>query len=116
MGGYAGRAELRQFRTADKTSADRQIRGGLIMATKKVYDACCRKLQSMSLSCINSRGESKLLLKPDMYKLFGEKLIVDESKLLRCGEVEKRRHLYEDKVLRLLYLENQSYVGFGVEK
>jgi hypothetical protein len=51
-----------------------------------------------------------------MYKLFGEKLIVDESKLLRCGEVEKRRHLYEDKVLRLLYLENQSYVGFGVEK
>lgn len=86
------------------------------MATKKVYDACCRKLQSRSLSCINSRGGSKRLLKPDMHKLFGEKLIVDESELLRCGEVEKRRHLYEDKVLRLLYLENQSYMGFGVEK
>lgn len=86
------------------------------MATKKVYDACCRKLQSMSLSCINSRGGSKRLLKPDMHKLFGEKLIVDESELLRSGEVEKRRHLYEDKVLRFIYLENQSYVGFGVEK
>ena len=86
------------------------------MATKKVYDACCRKLQSMSLSCINSRGESKRLLKPDMQNLFGEKLIIDEFEMLRCDEAEKRRHLYEDKVLRLLYLENQSYMGFGIVK
>lgn len=35
MGGYAGRAELRQFRTADKTSADRQIGGGLNYAGAK---------------------------------------------------------------------------------
>ena len=35
MSGYAGRAELRQFRTANKTSADRQIGGGLNYAGAK---------------------------------------------------------------------------------
>lgn len=51
-----------------------------------------------------------------MQNLFGEKLIIDEFEMLRCGEAEKRRHLYEDKVLRFLYLENQSYMGFGIVK
>lgn len=86
------------------------------MATKKVYDACCRKLQSTPLYSLNSKGNSMRLLKPDMQNLFGEKLIIDEFEMLRCGEAEKRRHLYEDKVLRFLYLENQSYMDFGIVK
>ena len=86
------------------------------MATKKVYDACCKQLQSMTFCSLSNKGGSKRLLKPNLHKLFGKKAIVNDRQMLGCSKAEKRRHLYEDKVLRLLYLENQSYVGFGVVK
>lgn len=86
------------------------------MATKKVYDACCRKLRLINLYSLNQHGQSKRYLKPDLKKLFGEKLIIDDRQMQGCGKAEKRRHLYEDRILRFLYLENQSYNGFPVEK
>lgn len=86
------------------------------MATKKVYDACCRKLRSMTLYALNKHGESNRCLKPNMKKLFGEKLIIDDRQMQGCSEAEKRRHLYEDRILRFLYLEDQSYNGFPIVK
>lgn len=81
------------------------------MATKKIYDACCRRLRSILVNGIDGRR----LLRPEMRKLFGKKLIIDECEMERCSESEQRRHLDEDRVLRLLYLEDQSYAGFIVE-
>lgn len=86
------------------------------MATQKVYDACCRKIQMYGLHSLNSKGTSFRMSKPDMKKLFGEKLIVNDSQMACCSEAEKSRHLYEDRVLRFLYLEDQSYDRLPVKK
>lgn len=86
------------------------------MATKRVYDACCRKIQMRGLHSLRNKRTSFRISKPNMNKLFGEKLIVDDSQMACCSEAEKRRHLYEDRVLRFLYLEDQSYGCFPVKK
>lgn len=77
------------------------------MATKKVYDACCRALREHPLYSIShKRGfRSKRIRRPNMLFLFGKKELVSEVELSRCGEAEKRRHLLEDHVLRITYIE-----------
>lgn len=77
------------------------------MATKKVYDACCRALREHPLYSIShKRGfRSKRIRRPNMKFLFGKKELVSEVELSRCGEAEKRRHLLEDHVLRSTYIE-----------
>lgn len=67
---------------------------------------CCKKLRSLGIKTINGKMKS-----PNLTVLFGEKLIVDDFEFARCSEAEKRRHLYEDGIIRFLYLENQSYEG-----
>lgn len=79
------------------------------MATKKVYDACCRKLQSMTLYSLTSKDGSKRLLKPNMYKLFGKKELVTKIQFERSSKAEQARHLREDCVLRILYIELNPY-------
>ncbi len=77
------------------------------MATKKVYDACCRALAEQPLYSIShKRGfRSKRIRRPNMKFLFGKKELVSEVQLSHCSEAEKRRHLLEDHVLRSTYIE-----------
>nr|DAT91615.1 MAG TPA: hypothetical protein [Bacteriophage sp.] len=79
------------------------------MATKKIYDACCRKLQSMPLYSLNGSGVSKRLLKPDMHKLFGKKELVSKIQFERSSKAEQARHLREDRILSILYIELNPY-------
>lgn len=81
------------------------------MATKKVYDACCREMRRRGCQDFRSGRYS-----PDLVGLFGEKLIANQREFERCSETEQRRHLYEDYVLRFLYLKDESYRGFPVKK
>lgn len=81
------------------------------MARKAVYDACCREIQRRNLQTM-----SGCMRHPDLQNLFGEKLIVNQREFERFSETEKRRHLYEDHVLRFLYLKDESYRGFPVNK
>ena len=79
------------------------------MATKKVYDACCRKLQSMTLCSLTGKDGSKRLLKPDMHKLFGKKELVSKIQFERSSKAEQARHLREDRILSILYIELDPY-------
>lgn len=79
------------------------------MATKKVYDACCRKLQSITLYSLNSKGKTKRVLKPDMLHLFGKKELVSKIQFERGSKAEQARHLREDRILSILYIELDSY-------
>lgn len=78
------------------------------MATKKVYDACCERMRHRPLWRISGNGGKKRMIKPDMRFLFGKKELVCEIEFAACSEIEKRRHLREDFVLRSLYLELDS--------
>lgn len=84
------------------------------MATKKVYDACCRCIRKMDLHQIGGAGSMKMT-KPAMSFLFGKTELVTEKELMRCGESEKRRHLMEDYVLRCTYIELYAKVKPSVE-
>lgn len=76
------------------------------MATKKVYDECCRVLRERPLYRISCKdGCSYRIYRPDMRFLFGKIELVTEHEFMRCSESEKRRHLREDVVLRGTYLE-----------
>lgn len=81
------------------------------MATKKVYDACCREMRRRG--CQDFRSGRYC---PNLAGLFGKKLIVNQREFDCCSETEQRRHLNEDYVLRLLYLKDESYRGFPVKK
>lgn len=71
------------------------------MATKKVYDECAR---SNRINGIRSCRTGSF--KPNLKALFGVKELVNKLQFKNCSEAEKRRHLYEDKVIRLLYIES----------
>lgn len=77
----------------------------ITMATKKVYDACCERMQHRPLWRISGNGGEQRMTEPDMRFLFGKKELVSEVEFAACSEIEKRRHLREDFVLRSLYLE-----------
>ena len=79
------------------------------MATKKVYDACCRCIRHMGLHQITGIG-SRRMTKPAMSFLFGKTELVTEKELMKCCESEKRRHLMEDDILRCTYIELYSKV------
>lgn len=74
-----------------------------IMATISIYNKCiaCNKKN-------NRRDLHTGSVKPNLKKLFGVKNLVNQFQLKSCCEAEKRRHLYEDAVLRFLYIENNS--------
>lgn len=84
------------------------------MATKKVYDACCRCIRQMNLHQIMG-ADSRKMTKPAMSFLFGKTELVTEKELMRCSESEKRRHLMEDYVLRCTYIELYAEVKFSIE-
>lgn len=79
------------------------------MATKKVYDACCRILRSKPFYALSGNGVSKRMLKPDMCRLFGKKELVSEIQFKRSGKTEQARHLREDRILSILYIELYAY-------
>jgi hypothetical protein len=80
------------------------------MATKSIYDKCTRINREINLRDIHTGSR-----KPNLKKLFGVKKLVNKYEFERCSESEKRRHLYEDKVLRSLYIENETYGKFFVK-
>lgn len=84
------------------------------MATKKVYDECCRCVQRIGLCCVTSKGSRKMR-KPDMVFLFGKKELVTEQELMHSSEREQRRHFMEDRVLRSLYAELYSKVKLPIK-
>ena len=86
----------------------------MIMATKKVYDTCCRMLRKMNLTSLHCDGSNKRILKPNMKFLFGKKELVTKIEFDRCGESEKRRHLREDDVLRSMYIELYAFCNHPV--
>lgn len=85
-----------------------------IMATKKVYDACCRNIQKMDLHIVTKAGEIRIR-KPNMLFLFGKKELVTEKEFMYCSKREKRRHLMEDNILRSMYIELDSNMKFSIE-
>lgn len=81
------------------------------MATKKVYDACCRMLRENAARGIKhleagKDGKFHETIKPvGIFCLFGRKCLVTKSEFSRCSEGEKRRHLFEDEILSAHYLK-----------
>lgn len=80
------------------------------MATKKVYDACCRMIRRQAASGVilygyREDGKMERRMRPNMYGLFGHKCLVTESEFSRCSESEKRCHLFEDELLAVHYLK-----------
>lgn len=85
------------------------------MATKKVYDECCRILRRHPEYHLDSKN-SKRVYKPDMKFLFGKKELISEVEFLRCSESEKRRHLMEDHVLWSTYIKLYSHADKSVDR
>ena len=81
------------------------------MARKSVYDACCREIRKRGLQSMSGR-----MRRPNLRSLFGKKLIVNQREFERCSKGEQLRHLQEDDILRFLYLEDESYRGFPINK
>lgn len=78
------------------------------MATKKVYDACCRAMkQGRHLALSSTNGTLHRVVRPPLKELFGHKCLIGELEFMRCSEREKRRHLNEDSILRVMYLERR---------
>lgn len=73
------------------------------MATIQQYEACAARNKHLERTVDGSKRSTYY---PVLDKLFGKKLLIDESELANCCESEKSRHLYEDSVLRFLYIEN----------
>lgn len=85
------------------------------MATKKVYDECCRMLRIHPEYVATSRGRRRAY-KPNMKFLFGKKELISEVELLRCSESEKRRHLMEDHVLWCTYIKLYSHTDESIDR
>ena len=78
------------------------------MATKKVYDACCRAMKKgRHMACSSTNPEFHRIVRPPLKELFGHKCLVSETGFMRCCEREKRCHLNEDSILRVMYLERR---------
>ncbi|MDH6340411.1 hypothetical protein M2449_003447 [Dysgonomonas sp. PF1-16] len=73
------------------------------MATIQQYEACAERNKQLGRTVDGFKHSTYY---PVLDKLFGEKLLIDESQLDSCSECEKNRHLNEDKILRFLYIEN----------
>lgn len=86
----------------------------MTMATKEVYDACCRCIRRMNLHHVTGAG-SRRMTKPAMSFLFGKTELVTEKELMRCSESKKRRHLMEDHVLQCTYIELYAKVKPSIE-
>ena len=81
------------------------------MATKKMYDACCREIQRRGLQTMDGR-----MRRPDLRGLFGKKLVVNQREFEGMSKGEQLRHLQEDDILTFLYLEDKSYGGMTVKE
>ena len=81
------------------------------MATKKMYDACCREIQRRGLQTMRGR-----MRHPDLRSLFGKKLVVNQREFEGMSKGEQLRHLQEDDILTFLYLEDKSYGGMTVKE
>lgn len=80
------------------------------MATKKVYDECCRAIRRDSKLgwrhfSFNDSGVLEEDKHPAMKKLFGRKSLVTEAEFHRCSKSEQCSHLFEDELLRQRYLK-----------
>lgn len=71
------------------------------MATLQIFNACTEHNQEL-----NRKSFKTSSFEPDLISLFGVKELVDKMELEGYSEIEKRRHFYEDAVLRFLYIEN----------
>lgn len=71
------------------------------MATIQLFNACTKRNRELNRKSFRTNS-----FDPDLISLFGVKELVDEIQLEGYSEVEKSRHLYEDAVLRFLYIEN----------
>lgn len=85
------------------------------MATKKVYDACCRAMRRMKMGKL-TKGGSMPLTKPDMLLLFGRKELVSEKQFMACSKSEQRRHLRQDDILRSLYIELEAAAKRSIKR
>ena len=81
------------------------------MATKKVYDACCREIRRRGLRTMGGR-----MRRPDLRSLFGKKLVVNQREFEGMSKGEQLRHLQEDEILSFLYLEDKSYGGMTIKE
>lgn len=84
------------------------------MATKKVYDECCQAMQKNRMLgwkhySFNKKGELVEDRRPPLRKLFRRKCLVTKSEFDRCSKSEKRRHLFEDELIRQHYLKCGLY-------
>lgn len=83
------------------------------MATKKVYDECCRTMRRIGLRQLTKSGD-RPLHKPDLSLLFGRKELVCKKEFMACCESEQRRHLRQDNILRSLYIELESAIKHSI--
>lgn len=73
------------------------------MATIQQYEACAERNKQLGRTVDGLKASTYY---PVLDKIFGKRFLIDESELENCSEGEQRRHLDEDRVLRLLYIEN----------
>lgn len=66
-----------------------------------MFNACTERNKEL-----NRTSFKTISFEPDLISLFGVKELVDKIELEGYSEIEKRRHFYEDAVLRFLYIEN----------
>lgn len=81
------------------------------MATIEIYKACIATNKKTGLKDLHNGT-----YKPNLKRLFGIKELVNKRQFERCGETEQRRHLYQDRILRLLYIKGSSDFEFTVNK
>lgn len=70
------------------------------MATISVYNRCIQENIKYGVKEFHTGS-----YKPNLKGLFGVKKLVSKRQFDGCCESEKRRHLYEDSVIRLLYIK-----------
>lgn len=68
------------------------------MATKQVFLQCVKGAKEM--------GVRPILSCKTLRFLFGVVELISESELVKRSEVEQNRHLFQDRVLRALYIKD----------
>lgn len=81
------------------------------MATIEMYNECIATNKKKGLKDLHTGTH-----KPNLKRLFGVKELVNKRQFERCCETEQRRHLYQDRVLRLLYIKDNSDFEFTINK
>lgn len=71
------------------------------MATIEMFLACEKRNRKIKRITTKESGYF-----PNLRIIFGEVKLVNQINLANLSKREKRRHLYEDKVLWFLYIEN----------